>query len=336
MNGKSNFNYMEKITDDQLKKELYFDLYGRYAIIRDIININRENGEKFRVLDVGGRGNLLKKFLPDDDVFYLDPLIESEDENFIEGDGCSMPLENESYDWLTSADVFEHIPKEKRDKFLEENIRVAKNGVILAAPFWSKEVERAEINANENYKNFSGGIEHMWLKEHIENGLPRENDLENFLRSRNLKFEKLHNNRLFLWQTILGISFFWKNNFSEDLIKKIEEFNYFYNTEVFPNDSAEPSYRKIYIIKKRENLKSLEKNEKSIDSELFLDVIKKAIDLIVIADAKNREILYKKEQEISEIKNKNQNIKVPKTNLGNKMRFMLFSPKKFIKKYFKI
>jgi len=51
------------------------------------------------VLDVGGRRNLLKKFLPTDDVFYLEPFLESSDENFIKGDGCKMLA---SYNYITT------------------------------------------------------------------------------------------------------------------------------------------------------------------------------------------------------------------------------------------
>ena len=126
---------MEKIIDEQLKKEFGFDLYGRYAIIRDIIEKNRSNGEIFRVLDVGGRGNFMKKFLPNDDVYYLDPFVESDDKNFIKGDGCAMPLDDLSFDWVTSADVFEHIQKEKRENFLKI-ISLALCKVFNKLRFW--------------------------------------------------------------------------------------------------------------------------------------------------------------------------------------------------------
>src|SRR5659263_106086 len=100
---------VELMSDEQLKRELTFDLYGRYAIIRDIINLNKTGQEQLRILDVGGRGNLLKKFLPGDDVSYLDPLVDTDDENYIEGDGCDIPLEDGSFDYVVSSDVFEHI-----------------------------------------------------------------------------------------------------------------------------------------------------------------------------------------------------------------------------------
>jgi O-antigen biosynthesis protein len=286
--------------DNELKKELPFDLYGRYAIIRDIIDTNRKGGEKFKVLDVGGRGNLLQKFLSNDDVFFLDPLVDSNEPNFIKGDGCRMPLKEESFDWVTSADVFEHIPDKKRRSFIKENTRVAKFGVILAAPFFSEEVKQAEINANENYKLFSKGKDHIWLKEHIENGLPREDEIESLIQNIGLDFQKLYNNRLFLWEIIIGINFFVWDNFTDEMKKELEGFNYFYNSEVFPYDSTNPSYRKVYFIKKDKSLKNIKIENKRIDDILFLKTIKKSIDLIAKINNVNKTALQVMEQKIQQ------------------------------------
>jgi GT2 family glycosyltransferase len=351
---------MEKITDEKLKREFAFDRYGRYALMRNVINANRKNGETFKILDVGGRGNILSQFLPDDSVFYIDPFVESDDENFIKGDGCAMPLEDESFDWVTSGDVFEHIPKEKKEDFLKENIRVSKKGVLLAAPFFSKEVAQAEIFANDNYKTLSGGIDHRWLIEHIENSLPKEAMVEQFLNNQKCEFQKIHNNRLVLWQILLGVELLSENYaFTGDgeIKKEFEDFNYFFNTEVLPYDSSEPSYRKIYFIKKDSTLNNLEIKQRPIDDVLFLKTIKKGIDLLGKIDNKNKVTIRKQAQEIEnfsqqkdqEIKNigdvikqKDQEINFIKSSKFWKARmfylglkFTIFSPGKFIKKYCK-
>jgi hypothetical protein len=282
---------MENISDEQLKREMVFHLYGRFAPIRDIIEKNRKNNEKLRILDVGGRGNWMKKFFPKDDVFYLDPNIDSDDKNFIKGDGCDMLLENESFDWVVSTDVFEHIPKEKRNNFLEENLRVASRGVILVAPFYTKEVKQAEINANENYKMLHDGKDHIWLKEHIENGLPDMIDFENLLKEKKIAFQKLHNNRLFIWQMLLSLEFLVDENKHEATMKEIEKFNYFYNAEVYPFDNQEPSYRKVYFIKKNSELTNVGVNESSIDDVLFLKTIMNGLNLVFKINIKNKSII---------------------------------------------
>ncbi|MCX6762158.1 MAG: class I SAM-dependent methyltransferase, partial [Candidatus Moranbacteria bacterium] len=289
------------MNDEQLKRELPFDLFGRYAIIRDIINVNRKDAERFKVLDVGGRGNMMKKFLPGDAVFYMDPLVESKDENFIKGDGCAMPLEDESFDWVVSADVFEHIPEEKREDFLKENTRVAKLGAVLAAPFDSAEVRQAEINANENYKILSGGEDYIWLKEHIPNGLPKEKDIENFLKSKGFDFQKLHSSGILVWEILQIINFFMEKNPYENMKKEFGDFNFFYNSEVFPHDSVESSYRKIYFIKKDARLKNLEMKSEPVSDLLFLDIVKRAMDLVGKIDAENKKIIREKDQKISEL-----------------------------------
>jgi hypothetical protein len=297
---------MEKIAEEQFKKEMVFHLYGRFAPIQNIVEKNRKGNEKLKILDVGGRGNWMKKFFPEDDVFYLDPFLDSEDENFIKGDGCNMPLVDESFDWVVSTDVFEHIPKEKRKNFLEENLRVAKLGVVLVAPFYSPAVAQAEINANENYKMLHNGEDHIWLKEHIENGLPEMIEFENLLEEKAVSFQKLQNNRLFLWQLLLGMEFLIEENMSDELHSNHQKFNYFYNTEVFPFDNQDPSYRKIYFIKKSNELKDLEIAKSLIDDNLFLKTIKNAMDMMNKINIENKISIEIKTKEVLNEKQKTQ------------------------------
>lgn len=292
---------MKKTNQDKrkLQERLTFDQYGRYAISQNIIDSNRQKSQKFRILDVGGRGNLMKEFLPQDEVFYLDPYVETQDDNYIKGDGCNMPLDDNSFDWVISTDVFEHIPQERRQIFLQEKLRVAKLGVILVAPFYSKEVEEAEYNANEIYKALSSGKDHPWFKEHIKNGLPEEKNVTSTLKKAGYSFQVINNNRLFLWELLTGISFFATKNLLDDIQEELKFFNYFYNTNVFPYDSSTPAYRKIYFIKKDKNLKNITIPNKKIDDTLFLDTIKRSLDIISKIDSSNNSILNKVEEKFN-------------------------------------
>jgi len=325
---------MEKISDEQLKRECVFHSYGRFANIRDIINANRKNEEVFRVLDVGGRGNMLRKFLPQDNVFYLDPYVDSQDDNYISGDGCEIPLDDNSFDWVVSADVFEHIPKNKREQFLKENIRVAKMGIILVAPLYSKEVYQAEVNTNENYKKLFDNQDHPWLKEHLENGLPKEKEIEDFLHSHNYAFQKLHNNWLFLWQLLIGTEFFIDSNQDEKTKEENQKFNLFYNEKIFPFDNQEPSYRKIYFIKKHKELKNFsQKKQGAITNILLLELIKKRLDLIAEVNNSHNFIFQQKEQTIqqkdSEIQQKEQAIQ-QKDNAIRKVQDLILQKEQVI------
>jgi len=290
----------KKAREYSLKSTYGFDMYGRYALIRDVINANRESNEKLRILDVGGKGNAMKKFLPRDEVFYLDLQVDPNDSNSIKGNGCEMPLGNGDFDWVVSADVFEHIPAEKRKSFLEENMRVARLGVILAAPFYSEEVSKAERNINENYELLAGGKKHGWLQEHIATGLPREDEVKKFIASHNYSFQRICNNNLLLWQNLLGINMLALAGIYEGAKEEIKDFNYFYNSEVYPHDSRESAYRKVYFIKKDKKLKNL-KLESEMDDSLYLEVIKKSLDLLARIDSGNKEVVKEREEEIQKV-----------------------------------
>ena len=263
-----------RISEARFKQALAFDQYGRHALIREIISKNRQGSEKVKILDVGGRGDTLRDFMLEDDVYYLDPYVDAKDSNYIEGDGRCIPLKDNSFDWVVSADVLEHIPSEDRHKFLSENLRVAKMGVVLAAPFFSQEVYRAEVNANENYKALTGE-EHPWLKEHIKNGLPRETEIENFLAKGKYKYQKINNNSLFLWEYLTNISFLAAHYYTPEIKEKLESLNTFYNMKIFPFDHGEQSYRKIYSISKNGRQKEIKLQEPKKHNIYFHELLKR-------------------------------------------------------------
>lgn len=279
---------MEIMDAERLKEELPFDLYGRYAITRDIINVNRNTSEPYRILDVGGRGNLLQLFLPDDDIYYLDPNVDPDerDENYLEGDGCDIPGDDERFDFVVSADVFEHIAPARRAGFLKENLRSSRLGVILAAPFYSGDVEQAEALANESYRIISGGQDHVWLKEHIKFGLPHEHEVEDYLSAGGFAFQKISNNALWLWELLVCIHFI-----ARDVAEPFRDLNHIYNDRLYHRDNEEHSYRKIYFIKKVKDLKGLETGDAGMDISQDLEVIHKAFNVMAhIYAAKKAEI----------------------------------------------
>lgn len=271
---------------EELKRELPFDLYGRYALARDIINKNREPGEACVVLDVGGRGNLMQMFLPGDEVFYLDPGVDPDDhdENFLEGDGCDIPRPEESFDYVISADVFEHVEPEKRKHFIEENLRVARKGVVLAAPFYSRNVELAEWYANESYRIISKGENHAWLKEHSRYGLPNESEVEDFLNQEGYEFQKIANNELGLWEYLICIYFV-----AREKPDQFRDLNLFYNETLYRYDHGEESYRKIYFIKKEDGLRDLDLGAEEISVRQHMEVVSKGFGVLAHIYARDKE-----------------------------------------------
>ena len=271
----------------ELKRKYSFDMYARYACIRDIINQNRKGKKQFQILDVGGRGNILVNFLQDDQVFYLDTHIEKDSSNFIEGDGCNMPLEDRSFDWVVSADVYEHIKSESRIQFLNEQIRVAREGVILTAPFHSEDVVQAEINVAEIYRLLTGGQEHPWLREHFENGLPSERELENHIEQLGMEYQKIPNNSLAYWEILQSVCVNIEKNYSDGMACDVGDFNFYCNNMLYPFDIADKSYRKVYFIKKTKTLKNLTLQAKELSFTDILSHVMKTLTRILAVQNNN-------------------------------------------------
>ena len=111
--------------------EFPFDQYQRYKITEEAINILRSPRQKFKILDAGGHPGLINEFLLEDDTFVVDKL-ECDIPNFQKADILDLPFSDGYFDIVTSVDVLEHIPPEKRERFLGELWRGVKGNVF----FW--------------------------------------------------------------------------------------------------------------------------------------------------------------------------------------------------------
>jgi len=229
---------------------LSFDLYGRYRIIAELIQAIRPK-DKLRILDVGGNiealhYSVLKKFLPNDHVIVVDKTKNSY-KGYIKTDALNLPFGQGEFDFVVSSDVLEHIHRDNRERFLEEQLRVAKQGVILAAPFFSKETVEAERVVAAFYKSLSNK-NHRWLSEHKKFVLPQVSWFEFFLIKHGLHFEKFLHNYIPYWIHMICAHFYTEFNGSE--IKRLSQINKFYNSFVFPYDKEKPAYRHVYLISK--------------------------------------------------------------------------------------
>ena len=323
-----------------LETELGFDLYGRYAIIRDIVSLNVIKGQKSSILDVGGRGNILRRFLPDDNIVYLDPYVDSIDDNFVKGDGCNMPFEDESFDWVVSADVFEHIPQSKREIFLMEQHRVARRGVIIVCPFYNPKTVIQENRINKIH-NILFGESHPWLKEHIQNGLPKIDTVLKFNGFKNNGISIYKNNTLLHWDQLHILMMLSQKT----EIPIPETFNQFYNKHYnYDLFCEEDTYRQIVFIRKDEKLQLLSnvelenvettslniyreiKETQNLILDKFIDTAGKNVQVI----ENNRIIIGQKEQYINELRRDLENFKIiieQKEHYINEQRGILFETK---------
>ena len=262
---------------DELKREFGFDAFGRFADLARIIDGNRSGNTAFRILDIGGRGNPLKKFLPHDDIYYLDPNLNDSDPQFIQASALSIPAEDRFFDFVTSADVLEHIPAPDRNLFLTESIRVARKGVIHVAPFYSDAVKNAEIHVNDLYRSLFNE-DHIWLIEHINNELPKLAEITEKLKEGGFDFKLFTNNDLSLWvqlyTVLFAISAFGNSNELQ------HNLNLFYNSNIYPFDSSDSTYRTGIVISLDESIRIPELRTGPLSPQIREDLYRELISVL--------------------------------------------------------
>lgn len=231
--------------------DIIFDQYQRYKNAQKIVNSIRKNNETFNILEVGANEHKnLEKFLPSDKVKYLDITLPENllnDPQYILGDATKMDFEDNSYDIVIALDVYEHIPKEKRESFITEIYRVAKQIAIISAPFNNKEVEMAEYRANTFYKSLIG-VNHLWIYEHINYGLPNVEELEMFLGKHSIEYRSFSHGDIDLWEKLTNIqSLIQLDSGVEEYVIEIDKY---YNEFIFEKDYCDIGYRNFYVFEK--------------------------------------------------------------------------------------
>lgn len=280
-----------------------FDQYQRYKIIADIINKFRKDKKIFKILDVGaGFEKTLKKFLPDDDIYFFDkdypPELKTR-AKFITGDITKVDL-NDSYDFVISIDAYEHISPISREGFINKLIHLSKIATIVAAPFDTPGVHENEIFANEAYK-LSHGIEYKWLHEHIHNGLPSLPFTLELIEKSGFNYTVIPNGYLPRWFEMISIYFLTEG--MPELSKSMEELYEFYNKNFYSYDNVNPAYRQVIVISKVDIIPDLSdiyaKNSEiiedfSIKSEILQSFYKKIKELC--SNFKYGELIEKRAQ----------------------------------------
>ncbi|WP_435922666.1 methyltransferase domain-containing protein [Paenibacillus sp. DYY-L-2] len=225
-----------------------FDQFQRYNNVQKIINDLRIRDEKLKILEVGANEHQnLEKFLPTDVITYLDINLPEElrtNPKYILGDATQMEFEDNTYDIVVALDVFEHIPADKRKKFIDELSRVSSRYFVITAPFSSDQVKEAEHRLETLYFNLFKE-RFIWLEEHATNGLPDLSEIEEYLTLNQRKFKVIPHGSIDIWEKIMGIHFFAAKN--PELINYREEIDLYYNSHIFDYDYTDNSYRKIII-----------------------------------------------------------------------------------------
>ncbi|WZL73641.1 methyltransferase domain-containing protein [Clostridiaceae bacterium 35-E11] len=267
----------------------YFDQYQRYETVKRLVNIYKQiNNEKsVSILDIGGAGQdrygqkrlLIKEFLPKEECYVLDVMEGYDFPEYIKGNGKDIPFPNNSFDFVITNDTLEHVRPEKREAFIKELLRVTKRHLILTAPFYSEENYMAENIFNEFLINVAKQ-DHFMLKEHIENGLPSMEIIEDICKKEQLNYTHFSSGDIYKW--------LFMNIIKAYLIKIPNSFNLHYlidkvyNENFYKNDkSVENGYREVIVISKdidsenyyfkkiKDDFKILQDNNKNINEVLL-------------------------------------------------------------------
>lgn len=234
-----------------MKEPILFDQFSRYKVCADILEKLATPNDT--VLDVGsGVECVLGKLLPNHNITYVDPLFYSlpdKKDNMMAGNVFTKELDGKVFDCVICVDTLEHIPSDLRQPFIEKISKLAKNSIILANPCSDvgDAVETDKWISNILKKIFNQ--DNIWLKEHIQYGLPRLDNTLNKLHSLDWKTQVLQNGhtpwlRQLLLFTLIPLE-------SKKLSEKVFELSKYFNENLYEFDHMEPSYRQVIIATKQ-------------------------------------------------------------------------------------
>jgi tetratricopeptide (TPR) repeat protein len=139
---------------------------------------------KFSVLDVGGGTGQLALFVPKADYMLAEPSINGLS-------GTALPFMEKSIDVIVACHVLEHIPKNDREKFLDDVCSKSRKYVIILNPFHEPngfEEERLKVIVELT--------DAQWAKEHLTCTLPSIEEIEQFALKRKYNYKVLPNGSL--------------------------------------------------------------------------------------------------------------------------------------------
>ena len=228
------------MADDVLS--MRFDQYQRYRLVADVLERLRAGGARLRILDVGGRTALLRRFLPDP-ITLLD-MEPSQEAGLVLGSGSRMPFAAGSFDVVAAFDTLEHVPAGQRQAFVAECARVARRYVLLAGPYEHPRVVESE-ELLQRFLDQKLGVAVRHLDEHRQHGLPERDEVEAQLEGLGAKVLSIPHGNLDRWLACQCVGFYL--DWDQALHGLAEAFHRYYNRELYARDHAEPVYRHVVL-----------------------------------------------------------------------------------------
>lgn len=259
----SKYSHLFNLSQNTSATSMIFDQYSRYRACAEVL---RHAGYKVgsQILEVGsGPECLFGRFVNEQDVTYIDPLIPSEsDGKYICGDVFSKKIDGKKFAFVTCVDVYEHVPPAYRNAFLAKLIDLSSDVVILAFP--SAENPSAIETDQLLDQKFAAiyGKEYLWLKEHHEYGLPSLLDTCDVFRQSGWHVQTVNHGHVPWLQELLGfVICVWDIPEFKDLVLNASRQ---FNEELAKYDFSSPHYREFIIASRSvipEFIKPKAKNE---------------------------------------------------------------------------
>jgi GT2 family glycosyltransferase len=300
------------------KIRLPADLYSRntlFGLLTEFILKNRDPHEQNRsleILDVGGYEGKLAWFMPQHTrVTILDRKPEPAEGKtaYVQGEAQKLPFPDRSFDLVISSDMLEHLPPEDRLTAFREMFRVSRRHVILAAPFNSIYNQKAEEYINSQFREHTGQ-DHPFLIEHIENGLPELEDLEQHLAEKAISYVKLGEGNIYIWylqQLTTGSRLNQPELTAEEAEQegKPQSFNDFFNENLDSlGNFRAPTYRTVLfcdqqaMVSRRALLEIIE-NHNNFHTTTYFEAYKRAFDeMSWLLRLKDRQLISREEQNV--------------------------------------
>lgn len=216
---------------------LPFDQYQRYRLIAEVIERLVPPGEG-AILDVGGWPGTLQRFLPGRRIVVAD--LQGRMPGMVRASGTALPFGTGQFAAAVSSDTFEHIPPAQREVFIGELARVARDTIVLGAPFDSPQVRAAEGVLREVIRA-KYPASYGFIEEHDEYGLPDLAATRGALAGLGFAEVALPNGYLRHWLPMLTLYFALQWRSPVEAI--FRQLNAYYNRTYYPDDNREPSYR---------------------------------------------------------------------------------------------
>jgi len=221
----------------------------RYSSVLDIINTKGMTDSLILELGSGshGLGCCFDKPFVGLDTEFPDPISPNMIPILASID--HVPFSDDSFDLVVSLDMLEHIPADKRLSVIQQMLRVSSRFVIIGFPC-GEIAEQAERHLASWFER-DGGNAPPWLQEHLQNGLPSSQEVEEYLDTiPNMRHEVFGNeNVAFHIMVVIADHIDISRDYSEaSLVDNRDDW-----IELCKKANFSPVYRSIYLIEKLES-----------------------------------------------------------------------------------